>query len=67
MIEEQAQGNLLGQRTKQMKPTIWKAYKTESAAHKYVMKLNSLGITDAHVEQAGGLYLVVNCLFKLGA
>lgn len=50
-----------------MRPTIWKAYKSESAAHKYVIKLNSMGVKDAHVENVGGLYLVVNCLFGLGA
>lgn len=50
-----------------MNPTIWKAYKTESAAQKYIVKLNQLGVKDAHVEHVGGLYLVVNCLFKIGA
>ena len=52
---------------KAMSPTIWKAYKTESAANKYVIKLNQLGVKDAQVEFVGGLYLVVNCLFKVGA
>lgn len=47
-----------------MRPTIWKAYKSESAANKYVIKLNQLGVKDAHVEFVGGLYLVVNCLFE---
>ena len=50
-----------------MRPTIWKAYKTESAANKYVIKLNQLGVKDAHVEFVGGLYLVVNCLFERSA